>query len=465
MVLGKLSPSSLMRHGVVAALALFAAVIALAGCAGKVRELMPTPAIGLPNSEALFHGVPDARRTSSIDLLFITDRAPETGPDAELPYGEGRSRSLAFGAATVQLSPPMSWDELRGHSLSDPREQRIALELGSVRELGRYPEEPYGISQTQDGLIRDPVVMEQHERAEARLRAEVQRQLQHAPSGQVMLFVHGFNETFASGAYTAADLCHFFGRRHVCAFFTWPAETGGNPLFAYTKTTESAKFAVGHLKKTIRSLTETPGVTGVQLLAHSRGTAVMLNAYRELAIEALVAGDDPADAFKLENLVLMSPDIDADVASQEIEVFISDPNIRSSWSSETLPRFVRGRLTIYASPEDRALKLSNFLFRGDERVGQLTPESVSQPFKDYYAKVERVDFIVYEGQRTDKFGHSYFVSNPRVSADLVELVVNGTAPGTPSRPLVRASKAFWKFPEAASDRQSSPVFASPLALQ
>ncbi len=89
-----------------------------------------------------------------------------------------------------------------------------------------------------------------------------------------MLYVHGFNETFASAAYTAAELCHFLGREQVCAFFTWPASSTGNFLTSYTTTTESADYAVEHLKKTIRMIAATPGVEGIQLLAHSRGTAV-----------------------------------------------------------------------------------------------------------------------------------------------------------------------------------------------
>ncbi len=409
---------------------------------------MPTPALPSADGSALFDQVPDARRTANIELLFITDRAPKTAPDAGLPYGQERIRSLGFGIVEVELRPELNWDDLRGHSLADPREEQIALELGAVRELGRYPDEPYGVRRFEQGVQRDPIVMERHERAESALQAEVQRQLQHAPSGEVMLYVHGFNETFASAAYTAADLCHFFGRRHVCAFFTWPAAVGGNPLFSYTQTTESATFSVGHLKKTIRSLVETPGVKGTQLLAHSRGTAVMLNAFRELTLQAIAAGEDPADAFKLVNLILLSPDIDADVASQQIEVFVSDPNLMSRWSRDTLPRFFRGRLTVYSSPGDRALKLSSFLFRSDERVGQIRPEEISQTSKDLYAAFDNIDFVVFEGKRTDKFGHSYFLSNPMVSADLVELVVNGTPPGHRRRPLISAGGPFWEFPRA-----------------
>lgn len=141
-----------------------------------------------------------------------------------------------------------------------PRDMQLGMELDAVRELGRYPFEPYPLVRTAAGSVqRDPIVLDRHERAEAALQAEVQRHLAAAPSRQVLLYVHGFNETFASAAYTAAELCHFLGRQDVCAFFTWPASAHGNPLISYTATTESALYSVGHLKKLIRTLARTPG--------------------------------------------------------------------------------------------------------------------------------------------------------------------------------------------------------------
>jgi esterase/lipase superfamily enzyme len=341
----------------------------------------------------------------------------------------------------------MSWDELQRHSLSAPRDQKIALELGVVEELGRYPAGPYPVEATQDGVRRDPAVLEAHRRSNAALQAEVQRRLRSATSGEVFLYVHGFNETFASAAYTAAELCHFFGRAHVCSFFTWPASSTGNPLTAYTSTTESALYSVGDLKKTIRSLARTPGVEGLHLLAHSRGSALLLSAIRELCIEVIAAGESPGEVLKLENWVLMSPDIDAGVARQQLEIFASDPDMTSHWRSLELPKFLRGRFTIYASPQDRALWLSKILFRSKFRVGELSPDDISDTTQDYFATFGNVDIIVFEGKRTDTFGHSYFESNPRVSADLVELIRNGTGPGEPSRPLIRSGKITWVFPD------------------
>jgi esterase/lipase superfamily enzyme len=418
------------------------------GCATNVRELMPTPAVfHLPTARTIFDEVPVERRTDYIDLLYITDRAPDKSPDAELPYGQERARSMGFGSVQVVLLPPMPWEELRRHSLSDPRSLEIAMGLGAVKELGRYPAGPYAVEATKNGFRRDPTVMEAHRGATIALQSEVQRRLKAAPSGEIVLYVHGFNETFATAAYTMAELCHFFGRTHVCGLFTWPASSTGNPLISFASTTESATYSVGHLKKTIRTLARTPGVEGLHLLAHSRGSALLLNAIRELCIEAIAAGASPSEALKFENLVLMSPDIDAAVARAQIEIFASDPDLMTPWRSPELPKFLRGRFTIYASPEDRALWLSKILFRSKFRLGELSPDDISDTTRDYFAKFGNVDIIVFEGKRTDFFGHSYFASNPRVSADLIELIRNGTRPGEPRRPLIRSGKISWKFPD------------------
>jgi esterase/lipase superfamily enzyme len=418
------------------------------GCASKVRELMPTPAeFQLPAARAIFDKVPVERRTDDIDLIFITDRAPDKRPGAELPYGQERARSNGFGSAQVALRPPMTWAELKRRSLSYPRDRQITMELGTVNELGRYPAGPYPVQVSRNGVRRVPAVLEAHRRANAALQSEVQRRLKTAPSGEVVLYVHGFNETFATAAYTAAELCHFFGRADVCAFFTWPASSAGNPLISFTNTTESATHSVGHLKKIIRTLAQTPGVKGLHLLAHSRGSALLLNAIRELSIEVIAVGESPSEALKLKNLVLMSPDIDAQVARAQLEIFASDPDLTTRWRSSDLPKFLSGRFTIYASPKDRALLLSKILFRSRERVGELTPDEISETTTDYFATLGNADIIVFEGERTDFFGHSYFTSNPRVSADLVELIRNGTRPGEPRRPLIRSGKITWVFPD------------------
>jgi hypothetical protein len=93
------------------------------------------------------------------------------------------------------------------------------------------------------------------------------------------------------------------------------------------------------------------------------------------------------------------------------------------------------------------LGLSRWLFGSNARVGQLRPKDFSEASRGVFAAAGNVDLIVYEGKRTDFFGHSYFQTNPRVSADVIELILNGTAAGEPRRPLVRIGKITWTFPE------------------
>jgi len=436
------------------------AIVLIGGCATTERQLMPTPTLyQYPGGQPVFDQAVEARQrpgqSPDIDLLFITDRAPPTPAELEvqaedeepLPYGQQRARRIAFGSAQVRMVPALDWKTVREQSQLGNRTREINLELGTVRELGAYPQEPYNMVKGPEGkVLRDRSELARHFEAKAELQGEVERRLAEAPKKEVMLYIHGFNETFATAAFTAAELCHFLGREQVCAFFTWPASTTGNFLISYTTTTESADYAVAHLKKTIRTLATTPGLERLQILAHSRGTALTLRAVSELATEAIAAGKEPLDLYKIDNLVLLSPDIDVDIAAQQITGFLSDPELMTFWPEARLPRVLQGRLTIYASPEDRALLVSRILFRSRNRVGQLRPEDIPDTAQRYFETVGRIDLISYEGKRTDLFGHSYFTTNPQVSSDLIEMIRYDKQLGEPGRELIKTGRVTWEFP-------------------
>ena len=436
------------------------AIVLIGGCATTERQLMPTPTLyQYPGGQPVFDQAVEARQrpgqSPDIDLLFITDRAPPTPAELEvqaedeepLPYGQQRARRIAFGSAQVRMVPALDWKTVREQSQLGNRTREINLELGTVRELGAYPQEPYNMVKGPEGkVLRDRSELARHFEAKAELQGEVERRLAEAPKKEVMLYIHGFNETFATAAFTAAELCHFLGREQVCAFFTWPASTTGNFLISYTTTTESADYAVAHLKKTIRTLATTPGLERLQILAHSRGTALTLRAVSELATEAIAAGKEPLDLYKIDNLILLSPDIDVDIAAQQITGFLSDPELMTFWPEARLPRVLQGRLTIYASPEDRALLVSRILFRSRNRVGQLRPEDIPDTAQRYFETVGRIDLISYEGKRTDLFGHSYFTTNPQVSSDLIEMIRYDKQLGEPGRELIKTGRVTWEFP-------------------
>src|SRR5690349_17188764 len=183
----------------------------LAGCA-SMHPLMPTPVLYTgPNARPVFTDAPNESRPP-LDLLFVTDRARGAGP-GDPPYTSERSRSIAFGSATIEFS------------------KRETVELGKTTELGRFPAIPYELQETHDGMRRAPAVVAAHAQARERLQAEVASRLAEARRKEVVLFIHGYNESFETAASTMGELCHFLGRDFVCAVFTWPAGATGGRLF------------------------------------------------------------------------------------------------------------------------------------------------------------------------------------------------------------------------------------------
>ncbi len=414
---------------------LFGALL-LAGCAGQGRPLMPTPMLYTgAAAKPVFDRIPAGRRSLVLDLLYITNRVPAADPNVEPPYSSERSKSVAFGSVRIDVGSGLDWDELVALSQSAERRRPINLKLAGTTELGRYPPTPYLTRYTDSGFMRDPAVMSAHRKAENTLLQEIKQRLAESSKKEIVLYVHGFNETFEEAAFTAAELCHFLGREHLCTFFTWPAGSSGGLLSSYRKDRESGEFSVTHLKRALRSLVGVPGVEKVHLLAHSRGADVLLQAVRELMLEVYVSGDAPRDILKIENLVLMAADVDTHVFLGYLSLYGSDPEMPSHWHSDELPLHLRGRMTIYTSGSDRALLASTVLFRSLRRLGRVGVDDLTDHLTEFLTEAHFVDIIKIPDERIDFLGHGYFTNHPAVSSDLMALIRYGLGPEDAGRSL------------------------------
>ena len=436
------------------------AALAVAGCT-STYPMMPTPALYIGEmAKALFTGIPVEHRTPPLDLLYVTDRAPATNPEDDGPYTSDRSRSLALGSTTVEFGGGITWDELVGQSTLVDRTVPLDLTLGPTKELGRFPRIPYEVAITPAGLTRAPAVLDAHEAAEKDLQAEVARRLAIAPRKEVVLFVHGYANTFADAAFTMGELCHFLGREFVCAIFTWPAGGNKGVFFGYQVDRESSEFATEDLKKTIRMIADTPGLQKIHLLAHSRGTDVLATAASELSVEAYITETSIGRRFKVGNLVLIAPDIDIDVAPTKLWKMVSDPGLPHGKAPN--PRVILSpspgfHMTAYVSPDDKALATSGWLFGSLARLGRVQAEMLRPEDIAWGRKVALFD-VVQVGGLSCYICHSYFVSDPRVSADLIAMLRYGLKPNEPGRPLIEVAKPFWRLPtdaEASALKQRS----------
>jgi esterase/lipase superfamily enzyme len=257
-------------YGHYSSIAMLAAIALLNGCA-TTYPLMPAPALYAgQHAKPLFTAVPDSDKKASIDLLYVTDRAPGTEADKPLPYSAERSHSMAFGSVTVEFGEGVAWDTLVAQSTLSERKVPLDLKLGPTKELGRFPEISYGVESTPTGLVRVPAAIDAHQKAAAMLQGEVARRLAAAPRKEVVLFVHGYANTFQDASFTMGELCHFLGREFVCAIFTWPAGGSRGLFMGYNVDRESGEFAVFHLKQALRIIADTPGVEKASPCPQSR---------------------------------------------------------------------------------------------------------------------------------------------------------------------------------------------------
>ena len=425
------------------ALAGVAVAASLSACSPQ-DTLAPTPLIysGV-GAKPLVETARLSEGEDNLQLIYVTDRAPATDPTTgALSYGAQRSRFMSFGTIDVAVRLP------------SPSGEKGELKLGAVTETGRFPDGPYRAEATPKGFRRAPDVVAAHEKAVAELQAEVRKSLAQTQSEEVVFFIHGYNNTFDNAAEATGNICHYLGHDFVCVVLTWPA--GGKGVFmGYNVDRESSEFAVADMKKAIRAIAETDGVKAIHLIGHSRGTDVLTSALQQFIIEAYASRSSVASQLKVKNVVLFAPDIDIDVAAQKLSGLISDPDAHYGPKKNPNGVLPQGGLhvTVYSSPDDKALGLATFLFGSDLRLGQQNLEKPDiKAFGEDEGHAGLFDFIQVNGT-TDRYGHGYFLSNPAVSSDLVAMIRYHLKPGDPGRPLVEIKGPFWRLASATANAQ------------
>jgi len=409
---------------------------------------MPTPNLYAGTKEDPFPGVAEHHRHPWVEVLYATDRKPEPSmPGADL-YGSGRSRSLAFGVCRVELGVGLSWDELVRLSRTRKRNPEVPIFLGWVNELVRFPPTPYRV-RLDDGIaVVDPGVAARVEEAEAEVHRRLRERLERCRRKEVFLYIHGFNNTFEDAAVLAAGYWHFLGRIGVPVIYTWPAGAVG-PL-AYFIDRESGEFTIHHLKSFLRMLGACPEVEKVHIIAHSRGTDVIMTAVRELHIEGGNNPDSTRSRFRFGRLILAAPDLDVEVMRQR--------------TGEGRLAAVFERTTFYFRGQDRAIKLAAWLFGDDRRLGELTIDTMTEEEKQAVSLFPDMEMIEVRIE-TGLVGHGYFHSNPAVSSDVIRILRDHRLPGVEhGRPLIPRGPSLWVLPDGYPDT-GLPSLAKPATAE
>ncbi|MGN6370162.1 MAG: alpha/beta hydrolase [Phycisphaerae bacterium] len=408
-------------------LALLTCTLLLTACSHE--KLMPTPNLYATGLQNPFPNVPPELRTTTVDVLYLTDRTPLQNTH-HLEYGYGRSRSLAFGISQVQFGDKnTSWNDLVKASTSRWRGLNLDISVPTTTELGRLQPTPRNFLQRAGSDEEKQADADQHA-AEEKFSQTLSSMLAKTPDKEVFLSIHGVNNQHIHAVARIAQIWHFFGRQGVPIAYSWPA--GSPTLRQYMYDRESSEFTVFHLKQSLKLIAANPDVQKLNIIAHSRGTDVLATALRELHIEYTAAGKSPRKELKLGTVVFAAPDMDLEVTIQRSTTaqLGHDPE----------------RFVLYVGNEDKLLQLSNWLFGGFARLGG---SSVSSMFS--YDELSTLrssgtpEIIDAKVSNAGSHGHDYFVSNPAVSSDLILVTRDHLPPGLAfGRPLaVDPQTSFW----------------------
>ena len=401
------------------------AVSVIISCTGLQPVLVK--AYGEENT-TLFDKLPTALKSAEVDVLYATDRAPDSDQGI-LMYGSDRSSSLGFGLARVNLGKDLSWDDLVSWSLSqNPEPVDIEPFVTSVTEIARLPSSPYPYEADKNGQpVLGAEFSKQLDTAQEIIQNTIRKRLELTERKNILLHVHGIKTQLGSTLIDAALTYHLYGRQDVPIVYSWPAGQAGM-LRGYSGDRESGEFTVFHLKEFIRTIAAIGEVEKINFSAHSRGTDVILTALRELIIEARASGKDPRRSLKLSNLVLLAPDIDASVASQRV-------------IAEALT-FSLERITVYTNNQDGAIAAATKLFASNQRLGNYDVGDVTERQKESMKRFKNYDIIFYSGEGGGLLEHSYYRS-PAMLADYF-LLLEGKKPGASNgRPLEPLGEYMW----------------------
>ncbi|MEL6915016.1 MAG: alpha/beta hydrolase [Pseudomonadota bacterium] len=271
--------------------ALWAALVFIAACA--LRDIAPL--------------APPAPGASIYPIDIITTRVPRPGT-ASL-FGADRDTVLNYARADVSVPPTH-----RTGQIAYPNGPADAARTFAVTGLTPY-----------------------------RTFAQMEAALGAAP--EVVLYIHGFNNTVPEAAFQLAQIRHDFEIDQPTVLFAWPSAAD---VRGYLYDRDSVLFARGDLVETLRNLTARRRVL---IVAHSMGSLLTMEAMRQLAL----AGEGRV-LRRISGVTLVSPDIDSELFR------------RQAADIGTLPE----PFVIFVAQSDRALTLSGLLTGRRERLGTIT---------------------------------------------------------------------------------------------
>jgi esterase/lipase superfamily enzyme len=250
------------------------------------------------------HFTPDKRL---VEFLFATDRVPQNGTQS-VAFSGDRQSALTFGAVSV-------------HVPETHKEGRI--ELPSVWKVWGFELRHEPLDETKHFVVRQIKIMPLDEWGKL---------IRETKAKSALVFVHGFNTSFEDAVYRNAQVVYDLDYHGLSILYSWSSR--GSAL-DYRYDLDSALHARDGFIFLLKKLRDEYGIDRVDVLAHSMGNLVVLDALKN-------SGDTAAPAH-VDELIMAAPDVARDVFEKQLL-----PAVQKICAGTTL----------YVSSADKALAAS-----------------------------------------------------------------------------------------------------------
>ena len=275
------------------------------------------------------------RGLCALAIVILSACAPRPGEETltVVPAGES-TRSVAISVASTRGRDPQSgnYTNARASKLSFER-FTIAIPPNHEASKIEWPGEEPDPSRSFAVTARDSL-------------PALDIQPEGGARQDVMVFVHGYNQTFPESLFRLAQVAADGHLSEQPILFAWPS---AGTVVGYVADKDAAAFSRDELVALLSTLAADPDVGDITLFGHSMGGWLVAEALRQLRLSA-----EDAVIARLSDVILAAPDIDVDVFRKQIEVIgpLEPP------------------MAILVAPDDRALRISAGLAGARPRVGR-----------------------------------------------------------------------------------------------
>ena len=330
---------------------------------------------------------------ATVRVFYGTNRAPTGSLKVAEFYGGARGE-LNYGYLDVTIPQTHVEADLE----TQPRWVEYTLATSQAEMRTHY-------------VLLDKVVQLPKDQFVGQLRAQIAA----APSKDVFIFVHGFNNTFEDAARRVGQLAYDLDFDGTPMLYSWPSQGSAT---AYSVDEASVQISGRRMADFLDTVIAQSGAAHIHLIAHSMGNRALIE-----AMQTFLAKRAPENRQHIfGQVVFTAPDVDRDYFMDAV----GDLNTASQ------------RTTLYASDTDYAIRTSQFV-HGAPRAGTAG---------DVIVKLAGLDSIDMSAVPADSLGHSYFAANAGALYDMFRLLWRGDPP--PARCGMSNSKTginstVWRF--------------------